>query len=479
MKDNELDELFRSGLANDYPVDPTLWSALEPKLPAPAKGGGAWVFILNGIAILSVLFFGNYVSKNSFNLKASNHLKQTEETNESNQIVLLDNPIASNKIIVANKINTNQSAEINSDPEVILNDVESKRTKTNSSSSNRSESSFNSEEISSSSTNFSVGVNTEKIGPQVVNTLSLQEIPIDKKKSRSVNPMAAARLEPIEEFDLLIPNSLLLPLSELDDVALLSLQKNTNHLYKPIKRIQFSQLELVYSRSFFTNKKVSRLDEKTVSFKSRAEQKSNVFTIGINILNQYKWFTYGFGVHYFKQEERVRYQIVDGEIRDVITYDTTYNVLDRNYTSNGHPVLLIQNQINEITTPTFVQFDNYLVGTNSFERIQIPVFVGATKRINNWIGEIRTGFVANYALNQQGAYINEDLNGLVRFDEKKLFNDFILGQTNSLSLGYQLNESLSLGLRMNYEYDLSSITTDYSSRLNTARGAFWLLFRPR
>lgn len=479
MKDNELDELFRSGLANDYPVDPSLWSALEPQLPAPAKGIGAWVFIMNGIAILSVLFFGNYVSKNNFNLKASNHLKQTEEANESNQIVLLDNQIASNEIIIANKINTNQSAEINSDPEVILNDVESKRTKTNSSSSNRSESSFNSEEISSSSTNFSVGVNTEKIGPQGVNTLSLQEIPIDKKKSRSVNPMAAARLEPIEEFDLLIPNSLLLPLSELDDVALLPLQKNTNHLYKPIKRIQFSQLELVYSRSFFTNKKVSRLGEKTVSFKSRAEQKSNVFTIGINILNQYKWFTYGFGVHYFKQEERVRYQIVDGEIRDVITYDTTYNVLDRNYTSNGHPVLLIQNQINEITTPTFVQFDNYLVGTNSFERIQIPVFVGATKRINNWIGEIRTGFVANYALNQQGAYINEDLNGLVRFDEKKLFNDFILGQTNSLSLGYQLNESLSLGLRMNYEYDLSSITTDYSSRLNTARGGLWVLFRPR
>lgn len=479
MKDNELDELFRSGLANDYPVDPNLWSALEPKLPAPAKKGGAWVFIMNGIAILSVLFFGNYVSKYNFNLKASNHLKQTEETNESNQIVLLDNQIASNEIIVANKINTNQSAEINSDPEVILNDVESKITKTNSSSSNRSESSINSEEISSSSTTFSVGVNTEKIAPQAVNTLSLQDTPIDKKTSRIVNPMAAARLEPIEEFDLLIPNNLLLPLSELYDVALLPLQKNTNHLYKPIKRIQFSQLELVYSRSFFTNKKVSGLDEKTVSFKSKAEQKSNVFTIGINILNQYKWLTYGFGVHYFKQEERVRYQIIDGEIRDVITYDTTYNVLDRNYTSNGHPVLLIQNRINEITTPTFVQFDNYLVGTNSFERIQIPVFVGASKRINNWIGEIRTGIVANYALNQQGAYINEDLNGIVQFDEKKLFNDFILGQTNSLSLGYQLNEGLSLGLRMNYEHDISSITTDYSSRLNTARGGLWVLFRPR
>lgn len=483
MKENELDELFRSGVETNYPVDPALWTAVEPKLPAPNSGGGLWVFILNGIAIISVLFFGNYTIDDAKNLQAnetSEVLAHNVFENTADEI----NPkgtlnystmrktavFTNNENIKENKVAAVQIRKENAPAQIEL-------AKTNGEFENK-DVTINGKLLVSAEENEPVTdiLKEEQISKTIPSPASQKaDFSLSSTKSSSIT---AERNKSNTAF--ILPLSLGLPLALNTEKMLKPLTINrSKDLFMPAKRVQFSQFELVYSRSFYTKKSVSGLSEKAVDLKANAERNSEVTTIGLNLINHYKWLTYGIGVHYFKQSERVKYDIVDGEIRDVITYDTTYNVLNTNYTSNGHVVLLIQNQINQISTPTYVEFGNSLIGTNTFERIQVPVFVGVNKRINNWSAELRTGLVANYGLRQSGAYINEDLNGLVDFSDQAFFNDLVLGQTNNLSIGYQINESFSIGGRLNYEVDLTSITKDYSSKLQTARGGVWILFRPK
>ena len=490
MKDNELDELFRSGVQTNYPVDPALWSAVEPSLPAPSSGSGLWVFILNGIAIISVLFFGNHAMDNARSLQANEmktiatSLQIEEPTNINSKEILMTSKRGSQTDLIAatitNERNTENkkisksnagivqettipneketSIEINNDK--VLSSNQTLKTKANEP--------FNAEKQA---------LNADKPIVRTANSIMVKKEASTVSKTK---PQYTSLASNYTNPEFLLPISLSLPLALNEGITALPLTPKSNDgLFMPTKRIQFSQFELVYSRSFNTKKSVSGLSEAVIDLKANAEQNATVTTIGLNLINHYKWLTYGVGVHYFKQEEKVKYQIVDGEIRDVISFDTIYNVINTNYSSNGHPVILIENKINQVNTPTYFEFGNSLIGTNTFERIQVPVFIGVNKQINNWTAELRTGLVANYALRQNGAYINEDLNELVGFGERKQFNDLVLGQSNNLSVGYQLNEIFSIGGRINYEFDLTSITVDYNSRLRTTRGGVWILIKPR
>ncbi len=486
MKDNELDELFRSGLDTKYPVDQSLWSAVEPSLPTPSNGGGLWVFILNGIAIASVLFIGNYITENTKSLQAT-EIKKVATYAE----IAKDNKLEVQEelIITANE---NQGTPITNTPqEEKIDDVQEKELTSQISYTDvapiKNENSINGklltrneyikENTIDAASTVKQGIDSNRsflsatTPPIIMEGRLIADIASSQAKSGSGKYMNANFLRPID---------LALPLSIIEPSTLLHLTPKKNETYfQPNKSIQFSQFELVYSRSLITKKSVSGLSEAVIDLKANAEQNSSVTTIGLNLINHHKWLTYGIGVHYFKQEERVQYDIIDGEIRNVTSYDTTYNIVNTNYSSNGHPVILIENKINQVNTPTYVEFGNRLIGTNIFERIQVPVFIGASKQIRHWTAELRTGLVANYSLHQSGAYINEDLNELVGFEGRNQFNDLILSQTNNISIGYQLNETFSVGGRLNYEFDLTSVTTDYNSRLRTTRGGVYIVYRPR
>ncbi len=490
MKDNELDELFRSGLDTKYPVDQNLWSAVEPNLPTPSSGGGLWVFILNGIAIISVLLFGNYAMDKTKRLQtneittAATFAAIEKDDKLELQEELIVSAMDSQGVVIANTTqkkkkkkknenlqrseSKNQIQDINVAP-TELDEFKNDEVLT------RNESLKKNSTATASAVKQGIDSNTSFVSVSTPTTEMEGSLTADIASSQDKSVRSA-----YINADLLRPINLVLPLSISESSSLLHLTPKENEAYfLPTKRVKFSQFELVYTQSLNTVKSVSGLSEAVIDLKANAEQNSTVTTVGLNLINHHKWLTYGVGVHYFKQEEIVQYDIIDGEIRNVISYDTTYNIINTNFFSNGHPVILIENKINQVSTPTYIEFGNRLIGTNIFERVQVPVFVGISKQVMNWTAELRTGLVANYSLRQSGAYINEDLNELVGFEGRKQFSDLILSQTNNFSVGYHLNEAFSIGGRLNYEFDLTSITTDYNSRLRTTRGGVWIVYRPR
>jgi hypothetical protein len=254
-------------------------------------------------------------------------------------------------------------------------------------------------------------------------------------------------------------------------------QANENGIFKrPIPKQAF-MVEIVAMRSFQSEKKLSGDDAALLDFKAKSEVAGDNMRFGVNLIRPYRFLTFGAGVHYTVQTEKVRYKVNREEVGFDISFDTTYRVVNSNFMSNGNPVLLIEKQINETQTPTYTLVDDYLIRTNTFRRLQVPLFIGFNKKQGNWIGEVRGAFIANYLFDQQGGYISSDLQTTTDFSESGQFNTMVYSYQINASLGYQINELIGVGLRYGYEQDITSFTKQYDSRWINQQAGVWLLYQ--
>ena len=231
-------------------------------------------------------------------------------------------------------------------------------------------------------------------------------------------------------------------------------------------------------RSYKSDKILAMSNESFKEYKENSEVAKSNSRMGINLIRPYKFLTFGVGAHYIVQTEQVGYKVNREELGVDISYDTTYRVVNSNFVSNGKPVLLIEKQINEIETPSFTLVEDYLYRTNTFKRLSIPVFIGVQKNYGRIMAELRAGLVANYLFDHQGAYISKDLAVTEDFGQSNSIRDLVYGYQFNLSLGYQVNEIVGVGVRCGYEEDLTSFTNQYDSRWRNQNLGLWLLYQP-
>ncbi len=140
---------------------------------------------------------------------------------------------------------------------------------------------------------------------------------------------------------------------------------------------------------------------------------------------------------------------------------------------------MIEEEITEIRTPTTIIVEDQLRVRNEFKRISIPLSIGYEKALGSWSFGVSSSFVINYLYQQNGVYINEDLNSIQDFSEGEEFYLLVFGHQAAAGIGYSLNEFIAVGARVNYEYDLNSFTKDYGSKFQSQNLGLWLRIRPR
>ena len=249
-----------------------------------------------------------------------------------------------------------------------------------------------------------------------------------------------------------------------------ALQRST----KPV----YYYLEIESFRSISLDKKVVSNDQKFVDYKSTSESPSYRESIGINLLTDYKFLTLGIGIHYNRFYEQVNY-LYDNEITTYeSTYDTNYRIINGNFNSNGNPVTLIEEDINETINEKKVEERKELLVRNEFTRIQIPVIVGFQKTYGRILAGVQASFVTNFLNENSGLYVNQDLTGFNSFNEDSQFKELMFSQKNQVNLGFALNEFMLIGGRFSYEYDINSYTNEYDSRFQSYNLGIWLQWRP-
>jgi len=500
-EENNIDEVFRSGIHKDYPVDNSLWSAVESQLPTAPNRKSPWYFSLNGLALAFVLLISATISTDTVRPISSEGMADSERTlidkgivsasNETQIEAVESEPITNQNTskkslnpLTKTTTNTNEST-----PKSIEKGKINKKNKTAKKylSNNKDE---NTKEESSATIDKKVG----RIAPLKTSN-SGRESSLRKQYTNSIDSKNNANSESLSLNA--APKSLLELDSKFDFVSLMDPQPmdwnligsrsngnlmpksaNDDRIFKRPLSKQAFMLEFVAMQSFQTEKKISGNDSKLIDFKANSEVSGENTRIGVNLIRPFRFLTFGAGVHYVVQSEKVRYKVNREELGFDISYDTTYRVVNSNFMSNGNPVLLIEKQINETQTPTFTLVEDYLYRTNTFRRIQVPIFIGFNKKQGNWMAEVRGAFVTNYLFDQQGAYISSDLKTTKDFSESGQFNTMVYSYQFNASLGYQINELIGVGLRYGYEQDITSFTKEYDSKWSNQRAGVWLLYQP-
>lgn len=520
MEENkDIDQLFREGTAQEFPFDETLWAAVEGQLPSNTATGGLWWFNLNSFALLFILFTcatipsdtvrpTNKLSATSISTTGSStqpestEVKQvTEEQKVNRQQVASIVPSNTIQPNLQTTIKTNTNNKLSNNPNQTFIPLDSGLANTETKPSLANESSNDQTDVlkkvvEKNKTSTSIGkapkandrnkteesnnddndIAIEDVDDEVT---TIQKAPVvlnDKIKNPAteltVNEISRKSSYP--NFNKIDP----LSFTNLNDGFQLSLQPIGIAPKKRKVKKNFYYAELEISRSFNIDKKLEGSNEAFINYKKQNEESVEQTNYGLNIYQQKRFFTYGIGVHYSVYTERVNYTLpkeAEGFIR---SYDTTYRVVNSNFDSNGTPVILLEQDVTEVLTPTTIIVEDQVVTINTIKRIRVPVFVGIQKSYNNWVGELRTALVANYITEQEGIYIDESLDGFSSISTGEQINSFVLGNKNDLSLGYSLNEFFVIGGRFSYEQDLGSFTKGYNSRLRSNSLGVWLLWKP-
>ncbi len=237
-------------------------------------------------------------------------------------------------------------------------------------------------------------------------------------------------------------------------------------------------VELESSFSFTSSKSLKGDNEAFIDYKEDREKSLRLNTHGINFIRNHRYLTYGLGLQLSKYTERVSYTVDKEAPGYLISYDTTYRVVNDNFNSGGSPVFLIEEQINEIRNPTTIIIDDQVIATNTFTRIQVPLFIGIQKSYKNWSAELRTSLSVNYLIEQNGIYINEDLQRIENLEDQSRFNSVTFSNRSDMSIGYALNEFFVVGGRFSNTLDLTSFTKDYDSKLRSKNLGVWIMWKP-
>ncbi|NBG65948.1 porin family protein [Acidiluteibacter ferrifornacis] len=500
---SKIDQLFREGLKKNYPVDSNLWAAVETQLPSSPKRMVPWYFSLNGIALAFVLLMSAMISTDTVRINTvgkSEGVFAKDHTTKQNQTELDEDYSFSQKKtqVEQPQIKTNTTSNSNTKQPSIIDtkndivetlevpDVSTKgiaRTNAANASPEPVVPDFKVSAISGNTVTqkFEASVNDIKMEDDLANP-STRESSV-KENNTSISFASKNQFSNLStqqnEIELMVPK-----LMKWNAVfSNYSLQLNPKRkvvssiIQPPIQRQKLA-LEIVAMRSYKSDKILAMSNESLKEYKENSEVAKSNSRMGINLIRPYKFLTFGVGAHYIVQTEQVGYKVNREELGVDISYDTTYRVVNSNFVSNGKPVLLIEKQINEIETPSFTLVEDYLYRTNTFKRLSIPVFIGVQKNYGRIMAELRAGLVANYLFDHQGAYISKDLAITEDFGQSNSIRDLVYGYQFNLSLGYQVNEIVGVGVRCGYEEDLTSFTKQYDSRWRNQNLGLWLLYQP-
>jgi hypothetical protein len=471
-EEHDIDQFFRERLQQDYPYDPKLWSAIEDQLPGATEKKRFWFFNLNSFFLAGVLFIcaliptdttktsgvvlGQEAQISSLStLKKQANLYQTG-SRVSHQIdsALTKNSQALNKIAVVENKPTKGVGPIVSAEATNMETIPLKQLST----SNKNEN--NIPVVSYSNTSF------ERIHPNTKENSFLSPNDINTPKREYHLPQEISQLSSLPYS---LNNSYEIP--ELkrkeEEIKIRSKAKKPIHYY-----------ELVASTSFSVDKEIASGETLFEEYKKEHEKSIRQNTYGINLVNNYRFITYGIGLHKSVYRERASYPVTVQKEGYEVVFDTSYQLVNGNYTSNGHPVWLIEQVISERQRSIMVEGEEIISTHNVIKRLHLPVFVGVQQKFGSFSTELRTAFTANYTYEYSGISINSELNSVQNLESKELA-DWSFSNNTSFSLGYRLNEFIAVGGRVSYFYDISSFTNDYESRLRAKNIGIWLMWSPK
>lgn len=479
MKEEEnIDHLFREGVQSEFPFDEKLWSQVEKDLPKADERKFGWLYYLNGILILGIHFFvigfndpfipenpavntskiqSDYPSESN-NLIAEN-LNSAEESNQPE--IHQKTGIAVNRTttIEANQNNLKQET---SKPENI--GFPEENTEERKASQFPDESSTTSKDIKRENQDLSDEYYSERTGDGFKRDQEnpLVEVAEEEAKHQSV-------LNVLDKLNLLgfrINQSDMdpSPLFETNTVA--DLPKNKSYF-----------IELQYRQSLSIDKEISSLSPNLEGLRKESEKLKSANQFGFLILNNWGKFEFGVGARYFELVERVNYNINDVEVTNTDINDTTYVLLDQNFSQNGNNVWLIEERINSYTLVDKTNFSKNYTYENSFEFIQIPATIGYNYNWKRYVLGLRAGLSMNFLISSEGGYIDEDGRRINSFENSDPLNTFSLSSEASFRIGYGLNEFISLGTDLNYQTNLNSMTNDYKTNLRGSYIGLWIYFK--
>lgn len=444
----EIDELFKEGLNTSYPYDEKLWQKVEQQLP-PTSRPSPWYFNLNGLLILLIAFI-------SMTLKSDNQAISQNIEMDKNQYKMAMNAY-SNETVQYNNIESNLAANL-----------EIKRAK------DAQQKPLNQVHIND--------INLESTNSLLVNVKDTRQQPHSNQLTlKRQNLMLSTELvDQGREYQLFTNSQILFEIEALpriDQQHGMASPLKKEMTYLPLKRSKSIVYEIELNRSINSEKSIKDLSHTYQKHRSNHEKVNSNFQFGINTIKHKKNWLYGMGVRYSSFTESMSYEVLGRTMSNETVYDTTYRVVNGNFNSNGVPALLIQRDITKRTVAREFEAFNVQKFRSEIKRIQAPLFVGLHHSFGNVYASVRAGLNLNYTYQTFGGYLSEDRRE-VNFEALNSLNDFVIGSHVNASIGYGLNESLMLGLRMNYEKDLTSFTKSYHSTFRHYGMGVWLMWRP-
>lgn len=471
MKNNEeIDELFRQGIQKEYAYDESLWAQIEDDLPSPTSNVGNARLWKNSFSLLFILLFTLFLETDSYvsiNEYSPRQLKSYADTPSRSTF----NPLTNAR----KRLNsTPNNSSIQDNPNVIRKTINAQQTndyrekKTRIDHKNRKETESNKNDIKPS----------QSIKKEVFETTEKQKRIAASNPTESIKSTLNAKgksfpsIRKMSSLDFYIN-------SEYASASSQSIDQNKLREIQDLYNKQPFYVEFEFGHSILINKVHYNIDANLEAYRNESEKSWYSQSIGLNFLTDFKRFTFGFGLHQSSYFEQINYSY-DEEIKSInITYDTSYSVVNGQFNSNGTPVILIRENINENRNEVTERIDKRLVITNHFKRISLPFSIGYTKTFGRFNAGIRSAVVLNYLYASSGGYINKNRDQFYQFDEKEQLESWVIGNRNQLRLGYSLNEFVAIGTSLNHEQDLSSFTQNYGSKFNTYGLGVWLLYRPR
>lgn len=475
---NDLDNLFLEGLQKDFPVDENLWQQAESQISGKESKKGFWLY-LNSLAILAIVGMSLMLKSDhlisqkyngttlDFNLDNSTVLNDIESSyfSSNSHMEALDNKNVQ-KTAFKTPVNSNESGKINF--QLPPNPAKSNE-KINSSKVEKNKRNHPFKKSTNSiKNNKTLGVEKKTLNPPKIGLLGLS--PKGTKEFSNLVPYEDLYfIEPRGQFMHEKATALQLKQAETRKVNKLQSRFHTS----------FLEFEISYAQSLTIKKALDGLSEEQKNYRRSSEKSLQQNQYGFSVFSPYKFLHFGLGLHYSKFEERANYDVSYLENGIDVRFDTTYRILNSNYTNNGIPVILIQEEINRVESSKTIESQRKLSVQNQISRIQLPISVGYRQNLGRWQAGLRSSFIVNYLSHWQGAYISDERNQLLQFSEINQFNTIVYSQQNQFNLGYVVNEFIAIGTSLRHTYDINSFTKQYESKLNHYDLGVWVRFQPQ
>lgn len=481
--ENEIDKLFREGTQKEYSYDENLWSQVESELQTVSTSTKSnWRDVLKFLFVLVIILFLKTDSIVSFNQYVPSEI--AEKADEGSELTV--NSIGKLNVKEQSQANIESDAASKNVETPNQNNIQSLKNEKSHQQTSTKELQEKVETDESNTNNEAATVSEKSMLPEpdgneseiITNNITSDELDENSPFNTTTTSIQQSLFSEFGSLNRMNSLDFLIELNNRQVLPKLADRDKLNELQQKFKKRDYL-IEIEYGHSIMLNKNLSGLDEGLSEYRKQSENSRYAQSVGLNILTDIKRFTLGFGIHLSTYHEQLSYSY-DEELNYInVSYDTSYTVVNGNYNSNGTPVILIRENINENRTEVTENVGRELVVNNYFKRISMPLSIGYTKTFGRFNAGLRTAVAFNYMYESTGGYISSNRDQFYSFEEKNQLQDWVIGNRNQLRLGYFLNEFVSVGASFNHEHDLSSFTRNYNSRFNAYGLGVWLLYRPR